>query len=81
MNNSVIVPIKIDAQAYLRYYQGTAKTVQARDLNGYRIEFPANILQKFVSRDGIEGLFRITFDGRGKFLSIEKVAAYPSDRK
>lgn len=72
--NVIYVPIVIGREEYLRYYQGSAKNVLARDLEGRSVSFPANILQPFVTHNGISGLFAITFSTGGKFQSVEKIA-------
>ena len=72
--SSLIVPLAIDAEDYLRMYRGTAKDVLARATNGQTIRFPANILRPFVTRDGVHGRFRIHFDARGKFVAIDRLA-------
>lgn len=74
MGNMVYVPIVIGREEYLKVYQGTAKNVFARDLDGRSVSFPARILQPFVTHSGIEGLFAIQFSVAGKFVSIERVA-------
>lgn len=69
----IYVPVTIDRQEYLKYYQGSARSVYGRDLQGRSVSFPANILQPFVTHTGIKGLFAIQFDEQGKFQSIERV--------
>lgn len=73
MHNVVHVPLAIGRDEYLRYYQGSAKNVFARDTQGRSISFPAKILQPFVTHGGISGLFAIAFSDAGKFVSIEKI--------
>lgn len=71
--HSVIVRLHIDAEEFLRYYRGSAKVVSAPDIYGRSVRFPANILQPFITREGIQGVFEIFFDESGKFVSIEKM--------
>jgi len=66
--HSVELYIQISADEFQRYYRGSAKNVRAYDNLGRRVVFPANILQPFVTREGINGSFRIIFDQNGKFL-------------
>lgn len=75
MGNTVYIPIVIGRDEYLKVYQGSAKNVFARDLDGRSVSFPARILQPFVTHNGVEGLFAIHFSAAGKFVSIERVAA------
>ncbi len=71
--SAVTVSIRISADDYLRWYQGSARNVLAYSADGKRVQFPASILQKFVQRDGIQGTFRIHFDAAGKFTAVEKI--------
>lgn len=71
--NCVRVRLLISADEYLRVYRGTARTVVAQSLDGRTIHFPVNLLQPFVTRDGVSGEFTIYFDEQRKFLRIEKV--------
>ena len=68
----VFISLSIPADEYLRVYQGSAKTVSTIDSNGQRIRFPVNILQPFVTREGVTGVFAIYFDQAHKFLRIER---------
>lgn len=70
----LVVSLSISAEEYLRLYQGTAKVVVARAENGQRIQFPAAILQRFVTHIGINGRFCIEFDGQNKFKSITQLS-------
>ena len=69
----VLVPIHLSADEYLQYYRGSAKNVFARDLDGRTVQFPANLLQKFVTQEGVNGLFEIAFGPGGKLISIHRV--------
>ena len=72
-NPSIIVDLAISADEYLRFYQGSAKLVSAIAIDGRRVQFPANILQKMVSREGIYGRFIIEFDQSGRFQKIQRL--------
>jgi len=67
------VAINIERDEYLRVYRGTARTVFAYSVDGKSVQFPVNILQKYVDQDGVHGEFIIHFDTKNKFKSIEKV--------
>jgi hypothetical protein len=71
--SSVQFGIHIPADEYLKYYKGTARAVHAQTIDGRSVQFPANVLQPFVTRDGITGQFVMYFDQDNKFLRIEKV--------
>lgn len=69
----IVVAISISAEEYLKVYRGTGKVVSTHDTAGRRVRFPANILQRFVTREGIYGVFAIRFDQQGRFRAIEKL--------
>ncbi|MFT6221707.1 MAG: hypothetical protein ACJA0C_001112 [Candidatus Endobugula sp.] len=69
----VNISLSISAEEYLRVYQGSAKKVSTIDSEGKRISFPANILQPYVSHDGIVGAFTIIIDESNRFKKIIKV--------
>lgn len=53
-----------------RYYSGAAQMVNARSLDGLRIQFPARVLRNFVTRDGISGLFELVCDDQHRFVDF-----------
>jgi len=67
-----LVPLNISAEAYLRLYQGTARSVVARDSRGVKLSFPAQALRPFVTREGIHGLFVIRVDSNNKLIDIRR---------
>ena len=69
----VLVNLNIHAEEYLKVYQGSGKIVYCHDVQGRSVSFPAKILQPFVSRTGVQGLFEIRFDRSGKFQSIYRM--------
>jgi hypothetical protein len=69
----VVLPIRLSADEYLKYYRGSARNVYARDLQGRVVQFPANLLQRFVTKDGIDGVFEITITAAGKLVDIRRV--------
>ncbi len=71
--SSLIVDLAIAADEYLRLYEGSARDVLALARDGRRVRFPAHILRRFVTRDGIYGSFRIEFNADNSFRSVEKI--------
>ena len=65
--------LSIPGDVYLSYYEGAARTVVVKSFDGRSIQFPANILRKFVNRDGIQGVFEVEFDEDNKFVNIRRV--------
>ena len=69
----VTFSLSIPADEYLRVYQGAAKNVWTIDHRGQSIIFPVNILQPYVARDGVHGVFSLYFDQQNKFQKIEQI--------
>jgi hypothetical protein len=69
----IVVDITISADEYLKSYRHSGAVVTTRCRLGRRVQFPANILQRFVSHAGISGSFRICFNDAGKFVSVERL--------
>lgn len=73
MTFSVVVDIHIAADEYLRWYAGSAHTVLATARDGRKVSFPAKILHKYVTHDGISGSFVICFSEDNRFLNIDRL--------
>ncbi len=70
---SLVFTLAITPDEFLRLYQGTVRNVVTKASNGQTVRFPANILRPFVTRDGVQGTFRISFDAKGKLTDIDKL--------
>ena len=68
----LVVDIHIDADELQRMYSGSARAVLAISNDGRRVRFPINILQPFVSHDGVHGRFSICYDAKGRFSTIQR---------
>lgn len=73
MTKKIKISIGIPADEYLRIYQGSARFIQAISTEGKRVRFPANILQPFVTREGVYGDFAIVCDAQHRFKNIIRV--------
>lgn len=69
----IIVDILISRDEWLRIYRGETNTVFAKSRDGRSLKFPANILTKYTTQNGINGSFVISFSDDGKFQSIIKL--------
>jgi len=69
----IIVDISINKEEWLKIYRGECHLVHAKSRDGRSIQFPANILSKYTTHNGIQGSFVINFDDAGKFQSIVKL--------
>jgi len=65
--------MNLSAEKYLRYYQGSAKAVIVQADDGRTLKFPINAIQKFVTRDGVQGRFEIIFDDNNKMQSLNRL--------
>ena len=64
--------VDINSTDYLtRYRSLTDVRVMAR--NGQILRFPASSLQRFVTREGVQGSFRIRFDDHYKMIDLMRV--------
>lgn len=71
----ITVRLTISRENYLAWYEGAVRDVLAKTIDGKTVRFPANILRSFVDNSGVNGTFCISFDNRGKFQSIRKIAS------
>ncbi len=66
------VDLNISADEYLALYRGVVCDVIAKSRDGRTVRFPANSLQKYVTRMGVSGTFDIYFDHHNKLLDVVK---------
>lgn len=66
--------LRISAEAYLDYYRGIVNTVIVRCSDGRTVEFPAALLRRFVSPEGVQGRFRLTCDHQFKNPRLARVS-------
>ena len=55
-----------------KYYTGV-NTISAKSIDGRRVQFPVNILQQYISHEGIHGVFLLEYNEQFKFTNIEKI--------
>lgn len=65
--------LNIRAGEFQAYYSAQAKSIIVRSDAGLKIAFPASELQKFVSHDGVNGRFEISFDADYKLISLVRL--------
>jgi len=66
----LIVDISIDKDELVKLYDGRARFIHATARDGRSVRFPANIMNKFILHDGIQGSFKVTFDSDHKFKNV-----------
>jgi hypothetical protein len=64
--------LHISSDAYLDYYRGAIRHVIARCASGQTVQFPASLLQGFVTAEGIHGAFVLTCDENNKCVSLQR---------
>ena len=57
-----VFQISLTAHEYQDFYRGTVKQVLVRDTQGATIQFPAALLQRYVSTNGVRGRFMLSCD-------------------
>ncbi len=72
-NKRIRFVLNISAEQYLRYYQGVSRRISTVTEDGLRIEFPARNIQRFLTRDGIQGMFEMEISPANKFIAINKI--------
>jgi hypothetical protein len=72
-SREIVFALNISQDEYLRYYQGTVRHVIARGRDGRTVQFPAGLLRRFITRDGIHGEFRLRFDDQHKLVDLERI--------
>jgi len=65
--------LKLSSAEFLAFYQGAAREVVAKALDGRTVRFPAAVLRPFVMHDGVHGVFALRFDGNNKFTELVKI--------
>jgi hypothetical protein len=65
--------LRITSDQYLDYYRGTVKHVVARCTTGQNVQFPASMLQQFVTPDGISGHFALSCDEDNRNSRLERI--------
>jgi len=66
--------LHISYDTYLLVYQGHAEYIITTATDGRTVQFPAEVVKSFLTREGIHGFFEITFNQQNKFQSITKLA-------
>jgi len=64
--------LRISPEAYLDYYRGTVRQVVVRCTTGQTVQFPASLLQRFVTPEGVHGRFGLTCDENHKCVDLQR---------
>ena len=69
--------LHISPEEFLDYYRGTVRQVVVRCTAGQNVQFPAGLLQKFITAEGIHGQFVLTCDQNHKGAHLERLISPP----
>ena len=64
--------LRLTSEQCLDYYRGAAPNVVVSATTGETVRFPASLLRRFVTNDGIEGDFVLTCDAARKNARLER---------
>ena len=67
--------LRIPPEKYVDYYRGRIRQVVVRCHTGQNVQFPASLLQQFVTPEGIHGNFVLTSDAHNKIVGLERITA------
>ncbi|MFT6625674.1 MAG: F0F1-type ATP synthase epsilon subunit [Cycloclasticus sp.] len=70
----LIFKLAIPAEKYLSVYKGHAKTISTLSIDGRRVEFSAEKVRRFLTHDGVYGVFEMEINTDRKFLGIKRLA-------
>ncbi len=65
--------LHLSAARFLDYYRGSVRHIVVRCTTGQNVQFPASLVQKFVSSEGVHGKFVLTCDEKNKCLGLERL--------
>lgn len=68
----ITVGVNLSTKQYEEMYRGSKKYVVVNSLDGRTVRLPLLIFQKFISYDGLHGIFDVEFDENNKLINIEK---------
>ena len=64
--------LRLSPEAYLDYYRGVVQAVLVTTKTGVALQFPAGLLRRFVTTDGIEGDFVLTTDANNRCGDLQR---------
>ena len=68
--------LTISRDDLLAYYRREKNLVRVETFEGYTIQFRADHLRPWVTRDGVSGIFEIHFDSARRFVSLNQVKVH-----
>jgi len=71
--NQYLFSVRLSYDQLLPIYNGGADKIVVRDVTGRTIELPADRFKPFLTREGINGHFRLLTESSGKFYSLTRL--------
>lgn len=65
--------LRLTAAQCLEYYRGAARQVVARADTGQAVQFPASLLQRFITDEGVMGRFALTCDDEFHHPQLQRI--------
>ncbi len=65
--------VSLSRSAFLEYYRAPGRTVLVQTDDGQRLSFPAGILQRFVTHEGVHGHFLVRYDQAHRLIDITRI--------
>ncbi|WP_404472786.1 DUF2835 domain-containing protein [Vreelandella venusta] len=70
---AIDVVIHLSESECLAHYEGRYANVRTRSVDGRWVVFPADALRRVVTREGVQGIYRLEFSDQGRFVSIQRL--------
>jgi hypothetical protein len=67
---TIDIAINLNYDECLAHYEGRIANVRTRSVDGRWVIFPAEAIRRVVGRDGVHGIYRLSFSEHGRFISI-----------
>ncbi|MES1946821.1 hypothetical protein C84B14_05716 [Salinisphaera sp. C84B14] len=74
---SIDLIIELSAAQCQAHYAGSVDHVYASSTDGRRVLLPAQALRRVVTRDGVHGVYRLSYDDNGRFQSLQRLGDSP----
>lgn len=73
------VVIDLNYDECLAHYEGRIANVRTRSVDGRWVIFPAEAIRRVINRDGVRGVYRLSFSEQGRFISIIPIKIVPNN--
>ena len=69
----VVLSVALPAFKYEAMYAGSARNLVASSLDGRKVQLPLVAFQRFVTHQGINGVFEVEFDDMNKLIGVTQL--------